>query len=150
MLLANPEVYVMSPNRNVPTRTWNPIEVIENFVSRIPETDVKFGAWTDEQEGPLSVSLRTSLAADPQNYEQVAIDMGVEMDNIAQLIGTELKNYGFKTVINRTDLEVSPGMYTSAGPNANGQRLIMYTVDAVYSLEMKGEAPLAPFSPEPV
>jgi|TARA_Y100000310_G_scaffold68472_1_gene63853 hypothetical protein len=150
MLLANPEVYVMSPNRNVPTRTWNPIEVIENFVSKIPETDVKFGAWTDEQEGPLSVSLRTSLAADPQNYEQVAIDMGVEMDNIAQLIGTELKNYGFKTVINRTDLEVSPGMYTSAGPNANGQRLIMYTVDGVYSLEMKGEAPLAPFSPEPV
>ena len=76
--------------------------------------------------------------------------MGAEMDNIAQLIGTELKNYGFKTVINRTDLEVSPGMYTSAGPNANGQRLIMYTVDAVYSLEMKGETPLAPFSPEPV
>ena len=100
MLLANPEVYVMSPNRNVPTRTWNPIEVIENFVSKIPETDVKFGAWTDEQEGPLSVSLRTSLAADPQNYEQVAIDMGVEMDNIAQLIGTELKNYFFNTVIN--------------------------------------------------
>ncbi len=149
-MIANPEVYVMSPNRDVPTRTWNPIEVIENFVSKIPETDVKFGAWTDEQEGPLSVSLRTSLAADPQNYEQVAIDMGVEMDNIAQLIGTELKNYGFKTVINRTDLEVSPGMYTSAGPNANGQRLIMYTVDGVYSLEMKGEAPLAPFSPEPV
>ena len=33
MMMANPEVYVVSPNRNVPTRTWNPIEVIENFIA---------------------------------------------------------------------------------------------------------------------
>ena len=46
-----------------------------------PHMDVKFGAWTDEQEGPLSVNLKTSLAADPQSYEQVAISMGEEMDN---------------------------------------------------------------------
>ena len=80
--------------------------------------DVKFGTWTDEQEGPLTVSLKTSLAADPQTYEQVAISMGEEMDNLAQLIGTELKNYGFKPVIDRVNIDVNPGMYTSAGPNA--------------------------------
>ena len=44
MMMANPEVYVVSPNRNAPTNTWNPIEVIENFVSKVPEMDVKFGA----------------------------------------------------------------------------------------------------------
>ena len=90
MMMANPEVYVVSPNRNVPTNTWNPIEVIENFVSKVPEMDVKFGANTDTQEGPLTVTLGTSLAADPQTYEQVAITLGEEMDNLAQLIGTEL------------------------------------------------------------
>ena len=42
MMMANPEVYVVSPNRNVPTHTWNPIEVIENFVNKVPEMDVKF------------------------------------------------------------------------------------------------------------
>ena len=75
MMMANPEVYVVSPNRNVPTHTWNPIEVIENFVNKVPEMDVKFGSNTDTQEGPLTVSLKTSLAADPQTYEQVAISM---------------------------------------------------------------------------
>ena len=40
MMLANPEVYVVDPNRNVPSPTWNPLEVIENFVSKIPEMNV--------------------------------------------------------------------------------------------------------------
>ena len=150
MMMANPEVYVVSPNRNVPTRTWNPIEVIENFIARVPEMDVKFGAWTDEQEGPLTVSLKPSLAADPQTYEQVAITMGDEMDNLAQLIGTELKNYEFKPVIDRVTIDVNPGMYTSAGPNANGQRMVMYTVEGVYSLKLNKAPALAAFSPEPV
>lgn len=150
MMMVNPEVYVVSPNRDVPTNTWNPIEVIENFVSRIPEMNVKFGAWTDEQTGPLTVALKTSLAADPQTYEQVAITMGQEMDNIAQLIGTELKNYGFKPVIDRVNLDVNPGMYTSAGPNANGQRMIMYTIEGTYSLKINKAPALAAFSPEPI
>ena len=150
MLMANPEVYVISPNRNVPTNTWNPIEVIENFVSKVPEMGVTFGANTDAQEGPLTVTLKTSLAADPQTYEQVAITMGQEMDNLAQLIGTELRNYGFKPVIDRVNIDVNPGMYTPAGPNANGQRLVMYTVEGTYNLKMKKAPALAAFSPEPV
>ena len=81
--------------------------------------------------------MKTSLAADPQTYEQVAITMGTEMDNIAELIGTELKNYGYKPVIDRVDLDVNPGMYTSAGPNANGQRMIMYTIEGNYSLKIE-------------
>ena len=36
MMMANPEVYVVSPNRNVPTRTWNPLEVVRNFISKVP------------------------------------------------------------------------------------------------------------------
>lgn len=150
MMMANPEVYVVSPNRSVPTRTWNPLEVIRNFISKVPEMDVKFGEWTDEQQGPITVSLKTSLAADPQTYEQVAITMGEEMDNLAQLMGTELKNYGFKPVIDRINLDVNPGMYTSAGPNANGQRMVMYTVEGVYSLEMTAASTPKAFSVEPI
>ena len=150
MMMANPEVYVVSPNRNVPTNTWNPIEVIENFVNKVPEMGVTFGANTDAQEGPLTVTLKTSLAADPQTYEQVAITMGQEMDNLAQLIGTELRNYGFKPVIDRVNIDVNPGMYTPAGPNANGKRLVMYTVEGTYNLKMKKAPALAAFSPEPV
>ena len=136
MMIANPEVYVMSPNRDVPTRTWNPIEVIENYIARVPEMDVKFGAWTDEQEGPLTFSLRTSMAATLQDSEQIAITMGTEMDGTAKLIGDELKNYGYKAVINRKYIDVSPGMYKSAGPDANGNRLVMYTVEGGYCLEI--------------
>lgn len=150
MMMANPEVYVVSPNRSVPTRTWNPLEVIRNFISKVPEMDVKFGEWTDEQQGPITVSLKTSLAADPQTYEQVAITMGEEMDNLAQLMGTELKNYGFKPVIDRINLDVNPGMYTSAGPNANGQRMVMYTVEGVYSLKMTAASTPKAFSVEPI
>ena len=100
MMIANPEVYVVSPNRtdagvagaDVFTKTWNPIEVIENYIAKVPEMDVKFGAWTDEQEGPLTFSLRTSMAATLQDSEQIAITMGAEMDGIAKMIGDELKN----------------------------------------------------------
>ena len=136
MMIANPEVYVLDPNRNVPSTTWNPLEVIENFVIKIPEMNVKFGESTDEQEGFITVKLKTSLAATLQDSDQITIEMGVEMDNVAKLIGDELKNYGFKAVINRIYLDVSPGMYKSAGPDANGQRLVMYTVEGGYSLEV--------------
>jgi hypothetical protein len=135
-MLANPEVYVVDPNRNVPSPTWNPLEVIENFVSKIPEMNVKFGESTDEQDGPFTVKLKTSLAATLQDSDQITIEMGVEMDNVAQMIGDELKNYGYKAVINRKYIDVSPGMYKSAGPDANGQRLVMYTVEAGYCLEV--------------
>ena len=136
MMLANPEVYVVDPNRNVPSPTWIPLEVIENFVSKIPEMNVKFGESTDEQDGPFTVKLKTSLAATLQDSDQITIEMGVEMDNVAQMIGDELKNYGYKAVINRKYIDVSPGMYKSAGPDANGQRLVMYTVEGGYSLEV--------------
>lgn len=136
MMIANPEVYVLDPNRNVPSTTWNPLEVIENFVSKIPEMNVKFGESTDEQEGFITVKLKTSLAATLQDSDQITIEMGVEMDGVAKLIGDELKNYGFKAVINRIYLDVSPGMYKSAGPDGNGQRLVMYTVEGGYSLKV--------------
>ena len=136
MMIANPEVYVLDPNRNVPSTTWNPLEVIENFVSKIPEMNVKFGESTDEQEGFITVKLKTSLAATLQDSDQIAIEMGVEMDGVAKLIGDELKNYGHKAVINRIYLDVSPGMYKSAGPDGNGQRLVMYTVEGGYSLKV--------------
>jgi|TARA_B100001964_G_C13961813_1_gene478020 hypothetical protein len=135
-MLANPEVYVLDPNRNVPSTTWNPLEVIENFVSKIPEMNVKFGDSTDEQGGHVTVKLKTSLAATLQDSDQITIEMGVDMDNVAKLIGDELKNYGFKAAINRRYIDVSPGMYKSAGPDANGQRLVMYTVEGGYCLEV--------------
>ena len=87
-----------------------------------------------------SLFLRTSLAAPLQDSEQIAITMGTEMDGLAKLIGDELKNYGFKSTIERLSLDVNPGMYKAAGPNANGQRLAMYTVEGAYSLSVKETA----------
>ena len=136
MMIANPEVYVLDPNRNVPSTTWNPLEVIENFVSKIQEMGVKFGESTDEQEGFITVKLKTSLAATLQDSDQITIEMGVDIDGLPNIKKKKLKNYGYKATINRIYLDVSPGMYKSAGPDANGQRLVMYTVEGGYSLEV--------------
>ena len=66
MMMPDNEVYAISPNRIGDHRTWNPLEVIENFISKVPEMNVKFGEWTDNQEEPMTFKLKTSLAADPQ------------------------------------------------------------------------------------
>ena len=134
MMMPDNEVYAISPNRIGDHRTWNPLEVIENFISKVPEMDVKFGEWTDNQEDPMTFKLKTSLAADPQTYEQVSINMGTDMDDLVQLIGTELRNYNFKPKIARVYIDVNPGTYTYAGPNSNGQRMVMYTVEGAYNL----------------
>ena len=134
MMMPDNEVYAISPNRIGDHRTWTPLEVIENFISKVPEMDVKFGEWTDNQEDPMTFKLKTSLAADPQTYEQVSINMGTDMDDLVQLIGTELRNYNFKPKIDRVYIDVNPGTYTYAGPNSNGQRMVMYTVEGAYNL----------------
>ena len=134
MMMPDNEVYAISPNRIGDHRTWNPLEVIENFISKVPEMDVKFGEWTDNQEDPMTFKLKTSLAADPQTYEQVSINMGTDMDDLVQLIGTELRNYNFKHKIDRVYIDVNPGTYTYAGPKSNGQRMVMYTVEGAYNL----------------
>ena len=134
MMMTDNEVYAISPNRICYHRTWNPLEVIENFISKVPEMDVKFGEWTDNQEDPMTFKLKTSLAADPQTYEQVSINMGTDMDDLVQLIGTELRNYNFKPKIDSVYIDVNPGTYTYAGPNSNGQRMVMYTVEGAYNL----------------
>ena len=53
-------------------------------------------------------------------------------------------------MINRVNIDVNPGMYTAAGPNANGQRMVMYTIEGIYDLKMNKAPALAAFSPEPV
>ena len=47
MMMPDNEVYAISPNRIGDHRTWNPLEVIENFISKVPEMNVKFGEWTE-------------------------------------------------------------------------------------------------------
>ena len=43
-------------------------------------------------------------------------------------------------MIDRLSLDVNPGMYKAAGPNANGQRLAMYTVEGAFTLTVKETA----------
>ena len=61
MMMATPDVYKMSPNRPTPVRTSTPEEVIINYVSKIPEMRVTFGAWQDDvsEGGGLTFNLKT-------------------------------------------------------------------------------------------
>ena len=60
-MMATPDVYKMSPNRPTPVRTSTPEEVIINYVSKIPEMRVTFGAWQDDvsEGGGLTFNLKT-------------------------------------------------------------------------------------------
>ena len=71
MMMATPDVYKMSPNRPTPVRTSTPEEVIINYVSKIPEMRVTFGAWQDDiSEGDgLTFNLKTEEAAVLQNND---------------------------------------------------------------------------------
>ena len=58
--------------------------------------------------------------------------------------------YKWRKKFGRVNVDVNPGMYTPAGPNANGQRMVMYTIEGTYTLKMNKAPALAAFSPEPV
>ena len=78
MMMVNPEVYVMSPNRFEPHATQSVVEVIANFIEKIPEMNVKFEADT--------FNLRTSISTTIADSAQAEIDFTIEMNELAKWI----------------------------------------------------------------
>ena len=128
MMMANPEVYVMSPNRPEKEEhsTQNVIEIISNFIEKIPEMNVKF-------EGDRMM-LKTSMNAPLADAEQVKISFTSEVTSLAKMIKQNLSDNGVKSVkLELLDVDVDAGMYR---PGGNGviNRQAMYTVQALFDI----------------
>ena len=127
-MIVNPEVYVDSPNRVEPHFTQSAIEVVTNAVEKIPEMSVKF-------EGDV-VLLKTSYSARLQDHSQVAIEFGVKMNEIANIITNRLKESGYGSAkLTEKFIEVDPGSWRPAGSGLSNRQLI-YTVVGAYTLEV--------------
>lgn len=126
MMMANPEVYVMSPNRTEEHSTQDVIEIIANYVEKIPEMNVKF-------EGSRMM-LKTSMNAPISDAQQIKIDFTAEATSMAKMIVNNLKDNGVNDVkIELLDVDVTPGMYRSAG-SGTVNRQAVYTVEAVFDI----------------
>lgn len=128
MMMANPEVYVMSPNRpdKEEHSTQNVIEIISNFVEKIPEMNVKF-------EGDRMM-LKTSMNAPLADAEQVKISFTSEVLSLAKMIKQNLSDNGVKSArLDLLDVDVDAGMYRPAG-NGTINRQVMYTVQALFDI----------------
>ena len=126
MMMVNPEVYVSSPNRMEPHATQSAVEVVANFIEKIPEMNVKFEADT--------FSLRTSISTTIADSAQAEIDFTIEMVELSKLVIEDLKSNGYASAkAELLEMDVDPGMYRAAG---HGQvtRHALYTVNAVFSL----------------
>jgi hypothetical protein len=128
MMMANPEVYVMSPNRPEKEEhsTQNVIEIIANFIEKIPEMNVKFS--------DSLMSLKTSVNAPIADAEQVKINFTNEAMNLSKMILQNLKDNGVSDVkFNLIDVDIDPGMYRPAGAGTS-TRQAMYTVQANFDI----------------
>ena len=136
MMMATPDVYKMSPNRPTPVRTSTPEEVIVNYVSKIPEMRVTFGTWQDDvSEGQgLTFNLKTEEAALLQDNDQLVAQYQASFAEIIKRIKSELGIHGYRNaIIEEVFLEVTPGMYGSAGSGV-AFRQAMFTIDGQYKL----------------
>ena len=136
MMMATPDVYKMSPNRPTPVRTSTPEEVIINYVSKIPEMRVTFGEWQDDvsEGGGLTFNLKTEEAAVLQNNDVLVAQYQATFAEIVKSIKSELNIHGYKNaVIEEVFVEVTPGMYSSAG-NGVAARQAMFTIEGQYKL----------------
>jgi len=128
MMMLNPEVYVMSPNRPEKEEhsTQNVIEIISNYIEKIPEMNVKF-------EGDRMM-LKTSMNAPLADAEQVKISFTSEVLSLAKMIKQNLSDNGVKGVsFNLLDVDVVPGMYRPGG-SGTIKRQVMYTVNALFEI----------------
>lgn len=126
MMMANPEVYVMSPNRAEEHSTQNVIEIIANFIEKIPEMNVKF-------EGD-NMMLKTSMNAPLADAEQVKISFTTEVSELSKLILNNLRDNGVSGVkLNFMGVDVTPGMYRSAGSGTINRQAV-YTVEALFNI----------------
>ena len=128
MMMVDPEVFIDSPNRFEPHATQSAVEVVASTVEKIPEMNVKF-----EDDVIL---LKTSETARLQDATQVAIDFGVRMDAVADIIKEKLNSCGYpKAKLTQKFIDIDPGMWRPAGTGLANRQLV-YTVVGAYTLEV--------------
>ena len=110
------------------------MSVIESYVARVPEMNVKFGSNVDDGENGLTMSLRTEESATLQDNDQLVAQYQAELAGLIKGIQESLSNAGLKNIkIEEVVVQVTPGMYRSAGSGA-AMRQAMFTIEGQYKL----------------
>jgi len=116
MLTPANDVYKDSPNRYVPTITQTQEEIIENYISKIAGMNVDFGESNDNEESlTFHLNLQESVPMHNSNEMMVATYRKM-LSEIIKVIKDRLRDGGYTNPqIDERFVEVSPGMYRSAG-----------------------------------
>ena len=109
------------------------LSVIRTFIERVPEMAAKFGANTDDGENGTTMSLKTSENALLQQNEELVAQYTAEMATLIQAIQEALKNANLKVRIEDLGVQVTPGMYRSAG-QGQSMRQSVFTIQGDYKL----------------
>jgi|19_taG_2_1085344.scaffolds.fasta_scaffold08442_4 hypothetical protein len=110
------------------------MSVIESYISRVPEMDVKFGNQTDDGENGLTINLRTEESAPLANNDILVAQYQAEFAVLIKSIQEQLSQHGLKNVkFEEVIVHVTPGMYRSAGQGA-AMRQSMFTIEGQYKL----------------
>ena len=110
------------------------MSVIESYISRVPEMNVKFGSNVDDAENGLTMSLRTEESAPLQDNNQLVAQYQAELAGLIKGIQEALNNAGLNSIsIQEVVVQVTPGMYRSAGSGA-AMRQALFTIEGQYKL----------------
>lgn len=127
MMMVNPEVYTNSPNRVEEDQSvQSAIEVIANYVEKVPETNAKFA---DDL-----LMLSTTVVSKMSDANQAQINFEQQMTELSKLIVKNLKDNGYSSArLTMINVDVNPGMYRYAGSGTQN-RQAMYTAVATFQI----------------
>ena len=111
------------------------ISVIQSYIARVPEMDVKFGSPTDgELEDCVTVNLRTEESAPLANNDILVAQYQAEFAVLIKSIQEHLNQHGLKNIkFEEIIVHVTPGQYRSAGQGV-AMRQSMFTIEGQYKL----------------
>jgi hypothetical protein len=109
------------------------MSVIRNFIERVPEMAVKFGTHADDGENGTTMSLKTSENAMLQDNDILVAQYTAEMSTLIQALQEALKNAGLMVRFEDLGVQVTPGMYRSAG-QGQSMRQSVFTIQGDYKL----------------
>lgn len=109
------------------------LSVIRTFIERVPEMNVKFGSATDDGENGTTMSLRTSENALLQDNDVLVAQYTAEMSVLIKALQEALKNAGLMVRFEDLGVQVTPGMYRSAGQGASTRQSV-FTIQGDYKL----------------
>ena len=110
-----------------------PLSFIRTFIERVPEMAVKFGSNLDDGENGTTMSLKTSENAMLQDNEMLVAQYTAEMATLVKAIQEALKNANLNVRIEDLGVQVTPGMYRSAG-QGQSMRQSVFTIQGDYKL----------------